>query len=189
MDAVILAGGKSSRMGRNKAFLELDGKTFLQRQLELLRDQFDNVMISANSNHDYNTFNAPVLNDIMPEKGPIGGIYTGLVNSTGFYTFFFACDMPFLDKGLIDRLKERAKGVDVVAPQNGGMMEPLHAIYSKNCIEPIKRQIEKNDLKITNFFEQVKVNLVKIDKLELSKSYKNSLTNMNTPDDIKRLNC
>ena len=188
--AVILAGGKSRRMGTNKAFLDFKGKTFLKRQIDLLSDTFDEIIISANSLSEYKGFNTNVVKDIYPEKGPLGGIYTGLINSSSFYTFVLACDMPFVESSLIKQLEAYTKiepeKYDVIVPLNGKRLEPLHAFYSKNCIEPIKNQIENNNLRITNFFPNVKVKTIEISSVTGLDNPVNSLSNLNTPEEYKR---
>ncbi|MGR3175702.1 MAG: molybdenum cofactor guanylyltransferase [Candidatus Scalindua sp.] len=185
MTAVILAGGKSRRMGSNKAFLKLKGKTFIERQIELLREMFDEIFISANTPSEYKYLNLPVFKDIYPEKGPLGGIYTSLVNSSSFYTFMLACDMPFVESGLIKHLKGFTKEYDVVVPKSERGLEPLHAFYSKNCIDPIKRELDADNLRIISFFPHVKVKIVELESLTSPDSFKNSIKNLNTRNEYE----
>ncbi len=192
MNAVILAGGKSSRMGTNKAFLELKGKTFIELQIELLREMFDEIFISANTPSEYEYLNLPVFKDIYPDKGPLGGIYTSLINSSSFHTFMLACDMPFVESGLIKHLKDLTKEYDVVIPKSEKGLEPLHAFYSKKCIDPIKRELDENNLRIISFFPHVNVKIVELNSLPPSDSFKNSIKNLNTRDeyeDVTKNNC
>jgi molybdopterin-guanine dinucleotide biosynthesis protein A len=185
MTAVILAGGKSSRMGSNKAFLKLKGKTFIERQIDLLREMFDEIFISANTPSEYESLNLPVFKDIYPEKGPLCGIYTSLVNSGSFNTFMLACDMPFVEPGLIKYLKELTKEYDVVVPKSERGLEPLHAFYSKNCIDPIKRELDADNLRIISFFPHVNVKIVELDNLTSPDSFINSIKNLNTRDEYE----
>ncbi len=185
MNAVILVGGKSSRMGTNKAFLELKGKTFIELQIELLREMFDEIFISANTSSEYEFLNLPIFKDIYPSKGPLGGIYTSLINSSSLHTFMLACDMPFVGTELIKHLKDLTKEYDVVIPKSEKGLEPLHAFYSKNCIDPIKRALDENNLRIISFFPHVNVKIVELDSLTASDSFKNSIKNLNTRDDYK----
>jgi len=185
MTAVILAGGKSSRMGSNKAFLKLKGKTFIERQINLLREMFDEIFISANTPSEYEYLNLPVFKDIYPDKGPLCGIYTSLINSSSLYTFMLACDMPFVEIGLIKYLKGFTREYDVVVPKSERGLEPLHAFYSKNCIDPIKKELDSNNLRIISFFSHVKVNVVELDNLTTSDSFKNSIKNLNTRDEYE----
>ena len=192
MNAVILVGGKSSRMGTNKAFLELKGKTFIELQIELLREMFDEISISANTPSEYEYLNLPIFKDIYPGKGPLGGIYTSLINSSSLHTFMLACDMPFVGPELIKHLKDLTKEYDVVIPKSENGLEPLHAFYSKNCIEPIKRELDDNNLRIRSFFPQVNVKIVELDSLASSDHFKNSIKNLNTMadyEDVTENNC
>ena len=192
MNAVILVGGKSSRMGTNKAFLELKGKTFIELQIELLREMFDEISISANTPSEYEYLNLPIFKDIYPGKGPLGGIYTSLINSSSLHTFMLACDMPFVGPELIKHLKDLTKEYDVVIPKSENGLEPLHAFYSKNCIEPIKRELDENNLRIRSFFPQVSVKIVELGSLASSDHFKNSIKNLNTMadyEDVTENNC
>ncbi|KHE93125.1 MAG: molybdenum cofactor guanylyltransferase [Candidatus Scalindua rubra] len=185
MNAVILAGGKSSRMGTNKAFLELKGKTFIELQIELLSEMFDEIFISANTPSEYEYLNLPVSKDIYPDKGPLGGIYTSLINSGSFHTFMLACDMPFVEPGLIKHLENLTKEYDVVIPKSEKGLEPLHAFYSKKCIDPIKRELDENNLRIISFLPHVNVKIVELNSLPPSASFKNSIKNLNTRDEYE----
>ena len=185
MNAAILVGGKSSRMGSNKAFLELKGKTFIELQIELLREIFDDIFISANTSSEYEHLNLSIFKDVYPGNGPLGGIYTSLINSSSLHTFMLACDMPFIGPELINHLKDLTKEYDVVIPKSEKGLEPLHAFYSKKCIDPIKRSLEEDNLRITSFFPHVNVKIVELDNLNLSDSFKNSIKNLNTRDDYE----
>jgi len=185
MNAAILVGGKSSRMGSNKAFLELKGKTFIELQIDLLREIFDDIFISANTSSEYEYLNLSIFKDVYPGKGPLGGIYTSLINSSSLHTFMLACDMPFIGSELINHLKDLTKEYDVVIPKSEKGLEPLHAFYSKKCIDPIKRSLEEDNLRITSFFPHVNVKIVELDNLNLSDCFKNSIKNLNTRDDYE----
>ncbi len=185
MTAVILAGGKSSRMGSNKAFLKLKDKTFIELQIELLRKMFDEIIISANTQSEYEYLNLPVFKDIYPGKGPLAGIYTSLINSSSFYTFMLACDMPFVDLELIKHLQDLTQNYDVVIPKSKKGLEPLHAFYSKNCIDSIKKELDANNLRIISFFPHVNVKIVELDSLTVSNSFKDSIKNLNTREEYE----
>jgi molybdopterin-guanine dinucleotide biosynthesis protein A len=185
MNAAILVGGKSSRMGSNKAFLELKGKTFIELQIELLREIFDEIFISANTSSEYEYLNLSIFKDVYPDKGPLGGIYTSLINSNSLHTFMLACDMPFIGPELINHLKDLTKEYDVVIPKSEKGLEPLHAFYSKKCIDPIKRSLDEDNLRIISFFPHVNVKIVELDSLNLPDSFKNSIKNLNTRNDYE----
>ncbi len=185
MNAVILAGGKSSRMGSNKAFLKVKGKAFIEHQIDLLREIFNEITISANTPEEYKHLNVPIVPDIYPDKGPLGGIHTSLIHSKSFHTFILACDMPFVEIELIKQLQGFIEGHDVVVPQSKKGLEPLHAFYSKNCIAPIKKELDNNNLRIISFFPQVKVKTVKLNNLPSSNKFKDSIKNLNTTEEYK----
>ncbi len=192
MNAAILAGGKSSRMGSNKAFLELKGKTFIELQIELLREMFDEIFISVKIPSEYEYLNLPIFKDIYPDKGPLGGIYTSLINSSSYHTFMLACDMPFVEPELITHLKDLTNQYDVVIPKSEKGLEPLHAFYSKKCIEPIKRELDGNNLRIISFFPHVNVKIVELGSLTSSNNFKHSIKNLNTREEyeaITKKNC
>ncbi|MCP4267879.1 MAG: molybdenum cofactor guanylyltransferase [Candidatus Brocadiaceae bacterium] len=185
MTAVILAGGKSSRMGSNKAFLKLKGQTFIELQIELLRKLFDKIVISANTPSEYEYLNLPIIKDLYPDKGPLAGIYTSLINSSSLYTFMLACDMPFVELGLIKHLQDLTQNYDVVIPKSKKGLEPLHAFYSKSCIDPIKKELDANNLRIISFFPHVNVKIVELDSLTVSDSFNNSIKNLNTMEEYE----
>ena len=130
MTAIILAGGKSSRMGRDKAFLKIEGVPMIRRQLKLLRKFFKKITIVTNSPHKYKFRNVKIIKDIVPGQGPLGGIYSGLMASKSFHNFVLACDMPFIDLSLVRYMCKKARGYDVIIPKIDNRYETLFCIYS-----------------------------------------------------------
>lgn len=187
INGIILAGGKSSRMNCDKAFLKLGSKTIIEELIMRLKKKFSRFIIVANDKEKYMKFGAEVISDILPNKGPLGGIYTGLVKSDSFYNFIFACDTPFLNIDLIEYMVTQAEGADVIVPNWKQKFEPLHAIYSKECIRAIEKQLQKDDLKITNFFSEVKVKEIKQEKLETFNLGESPFININTKEDYIRV--
>ncbi|MCC7213144.1 MAG: molybdenum cofactor guanylyltransferase [Candidatus Brocadia sp.] len=186
MTAIILAGGKSRRMGFNKAFLPYDKKTFIEHQIVRLKTIFDEIIISANDADIYAHLNLPVVSDIMPEKGPLGGICAGLIRASSHHAFVIACDMPFVYENVILHLKEQIDDYDVVVPQTSRGLEPLHAFYSRNCIQPIRRCLDEGKLRIIDFFAEVKVRIVHEQELKGLGGTTPSLTNLNTPEEYQK---
>ena len=131
--AIILAGGQSSRMHRNKAFLRLDGIPLVERTLDLLNDIFAEVLISSNEPELYRTYDVPVVRDQVTGHGPIAGLQAGLTAARYEACFFAACDMPFLDPALIRHLAQWREDFDVLVPQDRSGLHPLHAFYKKTC--------------------------------------------------------
>jgi molybdopterin-guanine dinucleotide biosynthesis protein A len=158
---VILAGGKSTRIGKNKALLKLNKCTVIEHMLKEIKKVFSNVMIVANHPQDFRFSGIQVIEDIIPEKGPLGGIYTGLVKSKTKYIFVFACDMPFVNIKLVKYMLGLKKRYDVLVPyiSNRGY-ETLHAIYSTRCIKYIERMINREKLKVVDFYRDVDVRVI-----------------------------
>lgn len=186
MTAIILAGGKSRRMGSNKAFLRYDKKTFIEHQIARLRTIFDEIIISANDPGIYAHLNLPVVSDIVPEKGPLGGICAGLIRAASHHAFVVACDMPFVDEKVILYLKEQIDDYDAVVPQTSRGLEPLHAFYSRNCIQPIRRCLDEGRLRIVDFLAEVKVRIVPEQELKGFGGTIPSVINLNTPEEYQK---
>jgi molybdopterin-guanine dinucleotide biosynthesis protein A len=159
MTAIILAGGKASRMqGKSKAFLKLGQEPLIKRQLRLLKKTFKQIIIVTNTPQTYRNFKGvKVVPDIIPHQGPLGGIYSGLIASEDKFNFVLACDMPFVNPKLINYIFRRSPGYDAVVPYADNRYEPLFAVYSKNCIEPIKELINKKLLKLEGLFRAIKI--------------------------------
>lgn len=165
MTGIILAGGRSDRMGQNKAFLSLGGRPLISIICDLFARLFPEVMIITNSPLEYLRLDAHLVTDMYAGAGALGGIYSGLFFSSYPFSFVSACDMPFMREEAIQHLISLKEGFDLVIPEREAGVEPLHAIYSKGCLRPIKSQLDKNNLKIIDFFSQVRVRKVPAQEL------------------------
>lgn len=183
---VILSGGESSRMGVNKAFIEIQGKRIIDSIVKLLSILFPEVIIVTNTPLDYACINARIVTDIFPQKGSLGGIYTGLFYSSHPYSLVVACDMPFLRREVIEYMTGKIGSNDVVIPHLSDGYHPLHAIYSRRCLPFMERLIEKDDLRIVNFFKKVRVKEVSGKELSRVDPDFSSFININTPEDVRR---
>ena len=144
---IILAGGKNTRMGVNKAFLEIDGLRLIDRTLDIYRRIFSEIIIVSNDPLSYLEFtDTAIVTDIYKGKGPLGGIYTGLLYAKNNYAFACPCDMPFLTEEFIDYLIGQAGQHDVIVPELANGFQPLHAIYARNCLPSIKPRLVANKL-------------------------------------------
>lgn len=186
MTGIILAGGKSSRMGFNKAFIDIGGKPIIHRTISLFKELFDEIIMVANDPAEYEELNIPIVTDIFKGAGSLGGIYTGLFYSMSEYNFVAACDMPFLDKEVISKVIKLSEGYNAAAPFIMGRYHPLHAVYSKKCIKPIEEMIKNQDLRITNLFQKIKVNRLEEKEWLSSERILSSLDNINTKEDLHR---
>ena len=158
--SIILAGGKNLRLGRNKAFEVIRGKTIIDRifeRLEPISRQIVIVTSWAQFDIELN-LNADVVADIYPDMGPLGGIYTGLTASTSDINIIAACDMPFLNTELLEYMADILAGYDAVVPRLANeMIEPLHAVYSKSCLSRIDERLATKKLSIHAFLGEVNV--------------------------------
>ena len=187
MTGVILAGGKSKRMGTNKAFLEINGQRMIDQIVDIFKNTFEEVILVTNSPIEYLHLDLRIVTDLVPNKGALGGIFTGLFYASFHHIFVTACDMPFLNKGFIDYMVSKAGNFDAVVPLSSDGLEPLHAIYSKRCIRHIETQLESDDLKITNFYPKVRVKEIGHHEI-LSFDPKSSLFfNINTTEDMEKV--
>ncbi len=180
----ILAGGKSSRMGRNKALLEFHGVRLIDRVASLLHSLFPEVLLIANDPHPYLHLGLPIIPDAFPESGSLGGIYTALQAAEASHVFCVACDMPFLSSEVIEALAALAQEADVIIPESGGELHTLHAIYAKTCLPFMRRCIESKRLKIVGFFPEVRVKVVSEDLLRRLDPDLTCFINVNTPEEF-----
>ncbi len=185
--AILLAGGASRRMGgENKAFIKINGKTIIQREIEILEPLFDRIIIITNNFDHYSCLGKPMVADIKPGHGSLGGIFTGLNCCSTEYGFIFACDMPFLNQEVISYICKRSWGHDITIPRIGGYLEPLHAVYSTRCIPFIEKLMQRGHLKIKKFFN--KVDMLEIEEQELATidPCLQFHINVNTPADLDK---
>jgi molybdopterin-guanine dinucleotide biosynthesis protein A len=181
---VILAGGKSLRYGRNKALVEVDGTRLIERVISVIQPLFEDLIIITNTPREYDYLQLPMHEDIIKGLGPLGGVYTGLEIISGESGFFVACDMPFLKSDLIRHMVEIKGDFDAVVPKVDWKIEPLHAIYTRNCIPAIKKLIETQGYQIIKFFDKVSVRYVKEEEIRSFDSELKSFLNVNIPGEI-----
>lgn len=181
MTGVVLAGGKSTRMGANKAALRLGGRPLIDGVVEVLRSLFPEVLIIANAPGLYDYLGLPVFPDRIPDRGSLGGLYTGLTYASHPAAFFAACDMPFLNAGLIASLRDAAPGYDAVVPRTPEGLQPLHAVYGKACLPVMEALIAAGRLKIDRLFPRVRTRVIEEAELRRLDPGLDSFLNCNTP--------
>ncbi len=187
MTGVILSGGASKRMGQNKAFIEVNGERIIDRSVRLLKELFDDVMIVTNSPQEYVYLNVRIVTDIIPNKGALGGLYTGLYLSPSPKAFFVSCDMPFLDKQVISYFLRLAESADLVVYHSKGYWEPLHALYSRSLLRPFERLMQQNELKIIEAYRHIRIREVTKEELQPLDPDLRSLVNINTPEELQKV--
>lgn len=188
--AAVLAGGKGKRLGMDKTRLEIEGKTVLERALDCLKEIFSKVLIVV-QDRDFvapSGYHVPleVVTDLLPDKGPLGGIYTALHYSPAPYVFVMACDMPYPSRELIRCLLAEAPGREAVVPCHGQYIEPLFAVYSREIRNRIHLRLEENRLKIHELIDELDVRYLTEEEVAACDSGPRSFFNINTPDDLDR---
>jgi len=184
---VIQAGGKSVRMGgRPKALIELGGRPIIERVRDVVLPLVHDMLIVTNTPELYAYLGLPMVADVYPDHGSLGGIYTGLKAAAGDVAFTVACDMPFLHPDVVRLVVARAGEGDVVVPRVGAQHETMHAVYAKACLPHIEERLIAGRLKITGFFERVRV--VEILESEIIPFSDPAVTfmNVNTPEELER---
>lgn len=181
--AIVLAGGQSSRMHQNKAFLCLDGVPLIERTLRILSDIFREILISSNEPDLYRAYDFPVVQDQMPGQGPLAGLQAGLSAARYNECFFVACDMPFLNAPLIRFLTQAAESFDIVVPEAGAGLHPLHAVYRKSCLPHIENNLQAGRLKIIDFYPSCTVRVVNATEIVKYGNLNTLFSNVNTPDE------
>ena len=158
--SIVLAGGKNLRLGRIKALETIGGKSLIECVIERVKLVSKRILIVTSQQQLEFPIagEAEVLVDLYPGKGPLGGIYTGLLASWSSHNVVVACDMPFLNIQLLRYMIELSRDFEIVIPRLAeGMVEPLHAIYSKDCLNNMKMLLEHNCLKISHLLDRVRV--------------------------------
>lgn len=188
ISVAILAGGQSKRMGRDKAFLTVGGVPVIERVIARVRSLTDDLFISTNDGEKYRQFGLPTVPDIIPNKAALGGIYSAIRVAKYEHVLVVACDMPFLNRPLLEHLIRLAPTADVVTPRiHKTQPETLHAVYSKTCLPAIEAKLAANRLRIIGFFDEVTVRYLEAPEISAFDPQLHSFLNMNTPDDWQTL--
>jgi molybdopterin-guanine dinucleotide biosynthesis protein A len=183
----IMAGGKSSRMGTDKSFVQLRGKPIIGHVIERVADLGqDETFLITNRPTQYAHLALPMYGDIIPEKGSLGGIYSALHHSHSPYTLVVACDMPFVNPALLQYMVGLCnEAYDVIVPRVAEYPEGLHAIYSQSCLGPIRKQLDADRLKVIGFYGDMRVRY--LDEAEYASFDPQGLSfqNINTPEELE----
>jgi molybdopterin-guanine dinucleotide biosynthesis protein A len=181
LTGVVLAGGQSRRMGRNKAFLPVGSQTLVEVVLAHLRAACNAVLLVTNAPEMYDRFGVRTVRDALPSGQSLVGIYTGILSARG-PAFVCACDMPFLKPALIRHMASLSPTADVVLPRHDGTYEPLHAVYTQACLDPIRRCVERQG-RNTDFLPEVRVRAIEPPEIRGFDPDMRSFLNLNTPEE------
>ncbi len=184
---VLLAGGKSRRMGEDKRYLVVGEQTLLERGLVVLRAIFQEVLVVIAQDSPPLDVDARVVRDLVPDYGSLGGVYTGLTQATAPCIFVVACDMPFLDQAVIAQFTSRRATADIVMAKLAARLHPMHALYGKRCLPVVEQMIRARQLKIHDMVSHASLRVLYVteaDLLTIDPSWR-SFQNVNTPADLE----
>ena len=189
MTSIILAGGKGSRLGRSKPLQIIGGKSLIQWVIDRLGIISTEIIMATAHGELIPCFShVPVrtVGDIYAEKGPLGGIYSGLRASSGSQAIVVGCDTPFLSVGLLRHMTQICSTCDIVVPRIKEEVEPLCAVYSRSCIAPIQELLKHSELRIIELFGMVTVKFIGEDEINRFDPEHLSFFNINSQADLDR---
>lgn len=182
----IQAGGRSSRMGRDKALLPLGGKPLIEHVLQRVAGLGDEVIITTNQPDDYAFLGLRMVGDRQPGAGALDGLLTALEAARGDRVLLLACDMPFVSRPLLDYMVGIDSDAEVVIPRRGGRLQPLHAIYAASCAAFVRAALKVGEKRMISFFPSVQTYIVEQEILDQHDPKGLSFFNVNTPDDLEQ---
>jgi molybdopterin-guanine dinucleotide biosynthesis protein A len=189
VSAIVLAGGQSKRLGRDKALLEVQGQPLVSRTVQKLAALSDDLLVVTSDPARYAPLRLParLVADERPGVGSLMGVYSGLRAARHTHALAVACDMPLLNLSLLRYMVPLAEGYDVVIPRLGEFTEPLHAIYGKSCLPFMAELLERGRRQIVAFFDRVRVRYVEEGEIERFDPRHLSFVNVNTPGDWEQV--
>lgn len=194
LTGVVLAGGKSRRLGQDKALLRLwgeGGPTLLEVVISRLKAVCEEVLVVSDGPRPWPALPAPIVFDRYPGGGALGGLYTGLLEASFPFILAVACDMPFLSVSLLAYMAGLPRRYDVLIPRltdtRGGLshLEPLHALYGRPCLGPMRDILERGERRIIRFFPQMRVRYLEPEEWARFDPAGLSFRNINTPQDLE----
>ena len=180
---VILAGGRSRRMGRDKATLKIAGHTLFERARDALGSVFERLLI-AGDRPDLASATAPCFADKYPGSA-LGGIHGGLSAARTPWVFITPCDLAAPDANLVRHLLHHRHGYDAVVPRTVDGFEPVFALYHKNCLPVMEQMLRAGNYRIYDFYDRIRVRVVETQ--EMPAGWETSLINLNSPHDLQQL--
>jgi molybdopterin-guanine dinucleotide biosynthesis protein A len=185
---IILAGGLNTRFsGKEKAFLTVGGERIVDRLYRIFRETFEEIIVVTNDPIKFLDWDVQIVTDLFPVRSSLTGIHAGLFYSRSPYAFFAACDVPFLKKEVVRAvIGAITPDIDAVMPETAAGFEPLCAVYSRRCLENVRRHVTKNRLKIQLFLRKMRVRTIPEERLRRLDSQLISFFNINSPADMAR---
>ena len=189
--SIVLAGGRSSRLGRDKVRENLGAESLLQRVLHRIRPLGNEILVVVREETPAPLPLPPdtpvrIVTDVYPGRGALGGLYSGLLASKTQYNLVLGCDMPFLNLELLRYILKVAEGFDVAVPRLREFLEPLHSAYSRSCLETIEPLVKLGQYPIYDFFSDVATRYVEAHEIDRFDPQHLSFLNINNEDDLQR---
>ncbi|HAG10630.1 MAG TPA: molybdenum cofactor guanylyltransferase [Desulfotomaculum sp.] len=186
VSAAVLAGGKSIRMGNNKALINIGINSLVEITINKIRPFFQEIILITNEAESYAHLKISMVPDIYKNCGPLGGIHAALKAASCEFVFVVACDMPFIEPKLVEHiLKSGDQSSDIVIPRINNYSEPLHALYRKSCLPVIESSLNKGELKAASIWPYLRVKF--IDREEINRFADSKVFfNINTPMDLNK---
>jgi len=189
MTGLVLAGGESRRMGTDKAFLRVSGLPMVEHVIRTLRSVCEHVIVVTNSPEPYARYDVEVAGDAFNSRGALVGLYSGLLRSRSDRSLVVACDMPFLNAGLLSHMAGLAGDYDVVLPRVGDLIEPLHAVYSRELLPVIEDHLRRDKRRIRDILAGLRVRYIREDEIDLFDPARRSFLNLNTRKEYEEVTC
>jgi molybdopterin-guanine dinucleotide biosynthesis protein A len=189
MTGIVLSGGENSRMGRDKAFLPIAGVPVIEHILRALRGIVSHIIIVTNSKPLYASYQVEVAGDVGGKRGSLVGLYSGLLRSRDRHNIVVACDMPFLNSGLLAYMAGLAHEYDAVLPKTRDFVEPLHAVYSRDLLPVIEGHISRDQRRIRSIFSGRRVRYVTEEEIDRFDPMRRSFINLNTQKEYEEVTC
>lgn len=180
----VQAGGRSSRMGRDKGLVELAGKPLIRHVIDRLGPLADEVLITTNAPEAYALFGHRTAGDEVPGAGALDGLRTALEAARGDPILVVACDMPFASPRLAAHMLALSGAAEAVVPRLDGEFEPLFAVYRRACLEPIRRALGAGERRVIGFFPDVRLRIVEAEEARAVEPDPYAFFNVNTPADL-----
>ncbi|OGO41998.1 MAG: hypothetical protein A2W36_06995 [Chloroflexi bacterium RBG_16_58_14] len=187
LSLVIQAGGESRRMGQDKALVPFLGKTLIERVIERLSGMADEILVTTNKPESYASLGLPLVQDVIPGRGALGGLYTALSAASHPLVAVVACDMPFVSPGLLAFQRDLLLrgGYDAVIPRTEGGTEPFHAVYDRDaCLAAVQAAIQADKWRVDAWFARANVRLLAPEETHPHDPQGLAFWNVNTPEDL-----
>jgi molybdopterin-guanine dinucleotide biosynthesis protein A len=180
----VLAGGENRRMPVPKAFIEVKGEKIIERTLNIMKGSFREVFIVTNQPEIYTYLGVPMLGDIYDVRGPMTGIFTTLVNASNPWVFISACDMPFINRRLIQYMAAKRHNADAVIPVAKGKTQPLFDFYSSGFLPGLEKALTSGNKSIRDFLNNKRVEYISEREIKEFDPELRSFINLNSPEDV-----